>query len=66
VNISIGNKDGQLQDVSANNTGTYTGSFDGTNVSLTNSSGATQNGSWLQGTDPVTGISGGGNPMVIA
>jgi RHS repeat-associated protein len=48
--ISIGNKDGQLQDVSSNKTGTYTASFDGSNVSLTNSSGATQNGSWLQGT----------------
>lgn len=61
TDISIGNKVGQLQDVSSNNTGTYTASFNGSNVSLTNSSGATQNGSWLQGTDPVKGISGGGD-----
>jgi RHS repeat-associated protein len=61
VNVSIGNKDGQLQDVSVNNTGTYTASFDGSNVSLTNSAGSTQNGSWLQGTDPVKGVSGGGD-----
>ena len=37
VNVSIGNRDGQLEDVSVNNTGTYTASFDGSNVSLTNS-----------------------------
>lgn len=61
VNISIGNKDGELQDTSANNTGTYTASFDGKNVALTNSSGNTQNGSWLQGTADVKGISGGGD-----
>lgn len=59
--VSIGNKDGQLQDMSSNNTGAYTASFDGKNVSLTNSSGTTQNGSWLQGTDAVSGIKGGGN-----
>jgi RHS repeat-associated protein len=59
--ISIGNKDGTLQDVSSNNTGTYIASFDGKNVSLTNSSGTTQNGSWLQGTADVKGISGGGD-----
>ena len=59
--ISIGNKDGKLQDVSSNNTGTYTASFDGKNVSLTNSAKTTQNGSWIQGTDPVKGISGGGD-----
>jgi RHS repeat-associated protein len=61
TNISIGNKDGQLQDVSSNNTGSYTASFDGKNVSLTNSSGGTQNGSWLQGTADVKGVSGGGD-----
>jgi RHS repeat-associated protein len=61
TNISIGNKDGQLQDVSSNNTGAYTASFDGKNVSLTNSSGASQNGSWLQGTADVKGVSGGGD-----
>lgn len=59
--VSIGNKDGTLQDVSSNKTGTYTASFDGSNVSLTNSGGTTQNGSWLQGTDAVSGVSGGGN-----
>jgi len=58
--ISIGNKDGTLQDVSSNKTGTYTASFDGSAVSLTNGSGATQNGSWLQGTAAVEGIKGGG------
>ena len=58
--VSIGNKNGQLVDVSSNNTGVYTASFNGSNVSLTNSSGNTQNGSWLQGTDPVKGVSGGG------
>ncbi len=61
TNISIGNKDGQLQDVSSNNSGSYTASFDGENVSLTNSAGATQNGSWLQGTADVKGVSGGGD-----
>ena len=59
--VSIGNKDGTLQDVSSNKTGTYTASFDGSNVSLTNSGGTTQNGSWLQGTAAVSGVSGGGN-----
>jgi RHS repeat-associated protein len=61
TDISIGNKDGKLQDVSSNKTGAYTASFDGKNVSLTNSAGTTQNGSWIQGTDPVKGISGGGD-----
>jgi RHS repeat-associated protein len=59
--VSIGNKDGTLQDVSSNKTGTYTASFDGSNVSLTNSGGTAQNGSWLQGTAAVSGVSGGGN-----
>jgi RHS repeat-associated protein len=61
TNVSIGNQNGQLQDVSSNKTGAYTGSFDGKNVSLTNSSKVTQNGSWIQGTDPVKGVSGGGS-----
>jgi RHS repeat-associated protein len=59
--VSIGNKDGTLQDLSSNKTGTYTASFDGSNVSLTNSGGTAQNGSWLQGTAAVSGVSGGGN-----
>jgi hypothetical protein len=61
TNISIGNKDGQLQDLSANRTGIYAASFDGRNVSLTDSAGSTQNGAWLQGTGNVAGVPGGGN-----
>ncbi len=51
VEVSIGNKDSKLQDVSVNHTGTYTASFDGRNVSLTNSDKQTFTGSWQQGTD---------------
>lgn len=60
VDVSIGNQDGKLMDVSANKTGAYTASFDGKNVLLTNSAGKTLDGSWLQGTAEVKGISGGG------
>jgi hypothetical protein len=42
-------------------TGAYTGTFDGKSVSLTDSAGNTHTGSWIQGTDPVKGISGGGD-----
>jgi RHS repeat-associated protein len=69
VPVSIGNgQNGQLQDVSANNTGSYTASFNGQNVSVTNSSptpfspqGTTVNAVWLQGTAPVGGIKGDGD-----
>ena len=68
VPVSVGNQNGQLQDVSANNTGVYTASFNGTNVSLTNSAatpfsaaGTTANGVWLQGTAPVSGVASDGN-----
>jgi hypothetical protein len=52
-------KNGNLVDQNGNQ---YSGTFDGTNVSFTqNGSTQSSTGVWKQGTDPVSGIKGGGD-----
>jgi RHS repeat-associated protein len=42
-------------------TGSYTGTFDGKSVTLTNSQGQQSAGDWVQGTNSTSGIVGGGD-----
>jgi RHS repeat-associated protein len=57
----IGNdSNGNLVDKTTG-TGAYTGTFDGKNVTLTNSQGQQSTGDWVQGTNPTSGIVGGGD-----
>ena len=42
-------------------TGSYTGTFDGQNVTFTNAEGKQSTGDWVQGTDKTSGIAGGGD-----
>jgi hypothetical protein len=48
---------GNLTDQSGNK---YSGTFDGKNVTFTNSDGTKSSGSWIQGSNPTSGIKGGG------
>ncbi len=50
-------KNGNLTDKSGNK---YSGSFDGKNVSFTGADGSKSNGSWIQGSNATSGITGGG------
>jgi hypothetical protein len=42
-------------------TGSYTGTFDGQNVTFTNAQGQQSTGDWVQGTKETSGIAGGGS-----